>query len=265
MGGERYGKVTRETAAQLIEILRHSDCAGDMVLSAMAAVPRALFVPPALRRRAYDNISLPIDCEQTISQPQIVAIMTDSLQLERPNTYRVLEIGTGSGYQTAILAHLARRVYSIERHKPLLEEALARFAALGLSDKIVTHLGDGTMGWPDATSFDRIIITAAAAATIPPAILRQCSLGGIIVAPIEQGGEQYLTRLTRLGHGLNINFVARSHLGFDGVGAGDKTPMDTPDFIAEEICPVRFVPLVADKDDNDHKESLKAVLRRLNR
>ncbi|MDI9350109.1 MAG: protein-L-isoaspartate(D-aspartate) O-methyltransferase [Candidatus Symbiobacter sp.] len=260
--------MTSETAEKLINRLRQMGVATEAVLAAMALVPREQFVPPPLRRRAFDNISLPIGQEQTISQPEIVAMMTQALRLDKPNLNRVLEIGTGSGYQTAILAHLVRRVYTIERHKALLDGAVERFTHLALADRIQVRLGDGTLGWPEAAPFERIIITAAAMAEIPPPILSQCAIGGIIVAPIERaaGGEQYLVRLTRHAAGLSIASPDWTHLGFPLIGNAHLGPnvVAQADFIAEEICPVRFVPLVSEQLPSSG-ESLSAALKRLNR
>ena len=283
--------MTSETADKLIYRLRQMGVASEKVLAAIAAVPRDQFVPPPLSRRAFDNVPLPIGLDQTISQPQIVATMTELLNLDKGEPHRVLEIGTGSGYQSAILAQFVPRVYTIERHNALHETAVARFAALGLDGRITAKLGDGTLGWPEYAPFDRIIITAAAATTVPDTILSQCAIGGIIVAPIERAGgnDQYLVRLTRqspgpgmgdlpkplVTKGAKSGFVIASkdwtHLGFPilahmagGRIAMGKNTVTTADFIAEEICPVRFVPLVG-AQTTPNSETLTAALKRLNR
>ena len=182
------------------------------VLSAIEQVPREFFVPAALRDHAYENASLPIALEQTISQPYIVARMTAALQLT--GRERVLEIGTGSGYQAAILSFLCRRVYSIERLRPLLVEAETQFRKLRITN-ITTKVGDGARGWPEGAPFDRIILTCAPA-TIPEALLNQLKTGGIMVAP--EGRDRAQALVT----------VRRTEIGFE----------------KEELLPVKFVPLV---------------------
>ncbi len=201
---------------RLIMQLRRNGITGADVLSAIEQVPRELFVSEQFQDRAYDDVALPIARDQTISQPTIVAMMTAELRLSGRET--VLEIGTGSGYQAAILARLARRVHTIERHRALHEQARALFDELKLRN-ITAHLGDGSKGWPHAAPYDRIIVTAAAFSEAPDALLAQLAAHGIMVIPIEESeGYQVLYRLTREGE----TFV--------------KTP----------ITAVRFVPLVAD-------------------
>src|SRR5215471_5148415 len=150
------------------------------VLSAIEAVPREFFVDAPFEHTAYDNTALPIACGQTISQPYVVAYMTEVLEVG--DAMRVLEIGTGSGYQAAVLSVLCRRVYTVERHRPLLEEAERRFRALRI-ENVVTRLGDGHGGWPEQAPFDRILMTAAAP-SVPTALLDQLAPGGILIAPI---------------------------------------------------------------------------------
>ncbi len=145
--------------AHLTMELRHHGIRDARVLEAIEKTPRDLFVEDGCLSRAWEDTALPIACGQTISQPYIVAYMTE--QLEVSPRHRVLEVGTGSGYQGAVLARLARRVFTVERHRPLLEQARRRFALLGL-DNIETRLADGYKGWPEAAPFDRIIVTAAA-------------------------------------------------------------------------------------------------------
>ena len=198
--------------ARLIMTLRGMGIVSPDVLSAIERVPREMFVPPALRDHAYENASLPIAMEQTISQPYIVARMTAALQLT--GRERVLEIGTGSGYQAAILSYLCRRVYSIERLRPLLVEAENRFRKLRITN-ITSKFGDGAGGWPEGAPFDRIILTCAPA-EIPATLLNQVKTGGIMVAPEGRGREQSLV------------VIRRTEDGFD----------------REEILPVKFVPLV---------------------
>ena len=159
----------------------HDPC----VLEAMAAVPREAFLPPELQDEAYADRALPIACDQTISQPYIVALMTQALELSGTET--VLEIGTGSGYQTAILANLAARVVSLERHAALSATARRRLAALGYQN-VELVIGDGTLGWPPRAPYGRIIVTAAAA-DYPPALIEQLADGGLLVIPV--GGAEH--------------------------------------------------------------------------
>jgi len=149
------------------------------VLAAMAKVPRERFIGSGLRRDAYADHPLPIDCGQTISQPYIVALMTEAAELAGDE--RVLEVGTGSGYQTAILAELAKEVTSIERHAALSRGAGAVLADLGYTNTTLV-VGDGTLGWPASAPYDRILVTAAAA-RVPPALFDQLAEGGILVIP----------------------------------------------------------------------------------
>ena len=198
--------------ARLIMTLRGMGVVEADVLSAMERVPRELFVPTALSQHAYENASLPIALEQTISQPYIVARMTAALELT--GRERVLEIGTGSGYQAAILSFLCRRVYSIERLRPLLVEAENRFRKLRITN-VTSKYGDGAKGWPEGAPFDRVILTCAPA-EIPATLLNQLKTGGIMVAPEGRDREQSLV------------VIRRTEEGFE----------------RRELLPVRFVPLV---------------------
>ncbi len=183
---------------RLIMDLRRQGISDNDVLSAVERVPREMFVPEAMRAEAYENIPLPISQGQTISQPFIVAYMTQALCLgER---YRILEIGTGSGYQAAVLAQLSRRVCTVERYRTLLRQAEACFEALKLHN-ITTRLGDGGKGWPELAPFARIIVTAAAPA-MPQSLAEQLDDGGIMVVPVGTSGEQVLYRITRQGQEL---------------------------------------------------------------
>src|ERR1700757_2392714 len=145
--------------ARLVLALRTQGVTDPAVLAAMERAPRALFTPELFKERSWEDSALPIACGQTISQPYIVGLMTQALTLE-PRA-RVLEIGTGSGYQTAILARLSRLVYTVERYRTLLREAEARFQALQLTN-VITRFGDGFLGWAEQAPFDRILVTAAA-------------------------------------------------------------------------------------------------------
>ena len=157
------------------------------VLAAMAKVPRQRFLAPPIRCEAYADRALTIDCGQTISQPYIVSLMTQALELSGPET--VLEIGTGSGYQTAILAELVQEVISIERHNELSERAASVLSSLGYQN-VTLVVADGTLGWPNRSPFDRIIATAAAA-DYPPALFSQLTEEGVLVIPL--GGRDHQT------------------------------------------------------------------------
>jgi protein-L-isoaspartate(D-aspartate) O-methyltransferase len=180
---------------QLVMSLRGGGVTDAKVMGAIERTPRHLFVPQRFGDQAYDDRALPIDCGQTISQPLIVALMTQALKLD--DRCKVLEIGTGSGYQAAVLARLARRVYSVERYRTLAKEAEQRFDAMRLTN-IVTKIGDGTLGWPEQAPFDRIILTASAPQR-PDAILDQLKDGGIAVAPVDRETKQVLVRYVRHG------------------------------------------------------------------
>ena len=209
-----HQKAEREEVAKLILALRSAGISDTRVLGAIERVPREIFVPPAFRERAYDNVALPIGHGQTISQPYVVALMTEALELTERHI--VLEIGTGSGYQAAVLARLARRVFTVERHRAMQKSAEERFKQLRLN-KITCRFGDGTKGWPEQPSFDRIIVTAAGA-TIPDALVNSLAENGVLVAPVgEERRDQMLVRIRRTAEG----------------------------FHAEELGTVRFVPLVA--------------------
>ncbi len=199
---------------QMVLMLRQGGVTDTPLLSAMEQLPREAFMPDAFRTRSYENVALPIGHQQTISQPVVVARMTQALMLT--DRHKVLEIGTGSGYQAAVLAKLCRRVYTVERHKPLSQAAEKRFAELGIRN-ITTRVGDGSMGWPEQAPFQRIMVTAAAV-DVPGVLMDQLSVGGIMVLPIGlDEGDQQLVRVVRTDSGTEM----------------------------EEMGPIRFVPLVA--------------------
>jgi protein-L-isoaspartate(D-aspartate) O-methyltransferase len=207
--------VERETQlARLVLSLRTQGVSDPAVLAAIERTPRDIFTPDLFKDRSWEDSALPIACGQTISQPYIVGLMTQALTLE-PRA-RVLEIGTGSGYQTAVLARLSRLVYTVERYRTLLREAESRFEALQLTN-VITRFGDGFLGWAEQAPFDRILVTAAAPEE-PKALLDQLKPSGVLVAPVGKGPVQKLCR-------------------YAGDGGGG--------FTQEILCDVRFVPLLA--------------------
>ena len=184
--------------AQKIRLLMHLRRRGitcSRTLAAIETTPREIFIPSTFQHQSYEDMALPIGLGQTISQPHVVATMTQSLDIS--DRHKVLEIGTGSGYQAAILAKLCRRLYTIERHKPLLQQAEEKFVELRLRN-ITAMNGDGMKGWSYQAPFDRIIVTAAAQGDIPRELMEQLSIGGIMVAPVgENDIEQTLVRIKR--------------------------------------------------------------------
>jgi protein-L-isoaspartate(D-aspartate) O-methyltransferase len=196
--------------------LRRRGIADQGVLRAMDEVPRERFVEPTFADSAYADQALPIACGQTISQPYVVAYMTEQLKMELQ--HRVLEVGTGSGYQAAVLSHLAREVVSVERYRTLAEEARERLKALGYENVDIV-VGDGFAGVPDRAPYDRIIVTAAAE-TIPEALLDQLADGGIMILPLgSHDGSQHIIKLTKSVTGIR----------------------------RENLIPVRFVPMLPGK------------------
>jgi protein-L-isoaspartate(D-aspartate) O-methyltransferase len=165
------------------------------VLAAMRAVPRHLFVPPEYQNQAYDDCPLPIAQSQTISQPYMVAVMSSLLELQ--GTERVLEIGTGSGYQAAVLARLAAEVHTVERHPQLANGARRVLDSLNVRN-VVVHFGDGSLGWPDCAPYQGILVTAAAPG-LAQTLLEQLADGGYLVAPVGGHGSQDLQRWQRVG------------------------------------------------------------------
>jgi protein-L-isoaspartate(D-aspartate) O-methyltransferase len=209
-----HDPTTAPKKLRLLMELRRGGIGDARVLGALERIPRELFVPATFADQAYENVALPIGNGQTVSQPLVVAHMTEALEVGP--RHKVLEIGTGSGYQTAVLAKLCRRVYSIERHRELLREAEQRLAKLRIHN-VTLRFGDGTKGWPEQAPFDRIIVTAAAP-ELPAVLADSLTIGGILIAPVgEDRREQQLLRIRRSETGLTT----------------------------EELGAVRFVPLVA--------------------
>jgi len=202
-----------ERKMQFLFALRSRGVTDARVLTAMEKIDRGMFIRGTFADRAYEDMPLPIACGQTISQPSVVGLMTQALRLT--GREKVLEVGTGSGYQAAILSQLARRVYTVDRHRRLVREAMSLFRDLDLTN-ITTLSADGSFGLPDQAPFDRIIVTAAAEDP-PGPLLAQLKTGGIMVVPVGQSDTvQSLIR------------VERTEDGFD----------------YSELLPVRFVPLV---------------------
>ncbi|NBQ51228.1 MAG: protein-L-isoaspartate(D-aspartate) O-methyltransferase [Marivivens sp.] len=198
---------------QFLYALRSKGVTDARVLTAMERVDRAMFVKGIFADRAYEDMPLPIASGQTISQPSVVGIMTQALNVTSRD--KVLEVGTGSGYQAAILSHLARRVYTIDRYRRLVTDAKAIFERLDLTN-VIPFVGDGSFGLPDQAPFDRILVTAAAEDP-PGPLLAQLRVGGIMVLPVGQSDAvQSLIRVTRTEDGFDY----------------------------DELRPVRFVPLV---------------------
>ena len=188
----------RQLRAMKLDMLRRQlrgrGIADPRVLGAMEKIPRERFVPPESTADAYADRALGIGCDQTISQPYMVALMTEALELDGSET--VLEIGTGSGYQTAVLAELAREVLSIERLPPLVAEARKTLDELGYR-QVTIRAGDGTLGWPERAPFTRIIVTAMAA-ECPPALFAQLAEGGILVIPLGGRDSQILETIRKV-------------------------------------------------------------------
>jgi protein-L-isoaspartate(D-aspartate) O-methyltransferase len=199
-------KMTKELASMGIE--------DDKVLQAMSKIPREAFLPRAFYNKAYHNEALPIGENQTISQPYVVAKMTEALEIRQTN--KILEIGTGSGYQTSVLCKMVRRVFTIERFASLSKEASERLDKLNVHN-YVAKVGDGTLGWSEQAPFDRIIVTAASP-KVPQSLLNQLNIHGILVIPV--GKEQGVQKLMRYGK------------------------RDDGSIVEEYLCDVRFVPLV---------------------
>lgn len=197
------GMTSRRTRERLIQRLRDQGVSDNAVLDVIRATPRHLFLDEAMAHRAYEDVALPIGYQQTLSQPYIVARMTELLLANGPRT-RVLEIGTGSGYQTAVLAQLVGEVYSVERIKPLQLKARQRMRQLKLRNVHMSH-ADGGMGWPERGPFDGIL-SAAAPEQVPEDLLRQLATGGRLVIPV--GGQtQHLHVIDRTAEGFETAVV----------------------------------------------------------
>lgn len=208
---EGIGMTSRRTRLRLVQRLREAGITSEPVLDVMAQIPRHIFLDEALAHRAYEDTALPIGHGQTLSQPYIVARMTELLLAHSPK--KVLELGTGSGYQTAILSQLFDAVFSVERIRPLQDRARDRLRQLNIRNVMLKH-ADGGMGWPDRAPFDGIIVTAAPV-DVPRELLDQLADGGVLIAPV---GETHQVLVEIVRH-------------------GDR-------FERRELEPVRFVPLL---------------------
>ena len=193
------------TRERLVSRLRDEGISDEDVLDAIRSVPRHIFVDEALASRAYEDIALPIGMGQTISQPFIVALMTQAA-VAAPAPSRVLEIGTGCGYQTAVLASLVSRVHTVERIELLLDRARRRLHALGVDNVWYRH-GDGNAGWPECAPFDAVLVTAAPP-SVPERLVRQLAMGGRLVIPVGEAGRQRLKVFTRTESGVDEDTIA---------------------------------------------------------
>ncbi|MCG8509498.1 MAG: protein-L-isoaspartate(D-aspartate) O-methyltransferase [Rhodospirillales bacterium] len=188
----------------MILALRKCGITDTRVLGVMEQIPRDAFVPVTFRDRAYDDVTLPIGRHQTISQPSVVARMTQALEVG--DRMKVLEVGTGAGYQAAVLAGLCRRLYTVERHRELMQLAERQFESLRLTN-ITTRVGDGFAGWPEQAPFDRIIVTAAAR-EMPMKLAEQLAIGGVMVLPVGSADQdQTLLRVLRTEDGFKEQTV----------------------------------------------------------
>lgn len=209
------GMTSQRTRERLIQRLQEQGINNQKVLDVIRMLPRHIFLDEALSHRAYEDTALPIGYSQTISQPYIVALMTELL-LSRGPRQKVLEVGTGSGYQAAILAQLVPQVYTVERIKPLLVKARERFRRLGLRNIVSGHC-DGSIGWSQYAPYDGIVSTAAPA-RVPEELLHQLAPDGLLIIPVGPEGDQQLTLIQRVG--------------------------DSDKFSEEAVTRVRFVPLL---------------------
>ena len=198
------GMTSRRTRDRMISRLKLQGITDTRVLAVMSDTPRHLFVDEALESRAYEDTALPIGHKQTISQPYIVARMTELL-LEKVQPQKVLEIGTGCGYQTAILAQLIKQVYSVERIAPLMKKARDVLWDLNLKTVGFKH-ADGNLGWPEHAPFDGIL-AAAAPTAVPQALLEQLAVGGVMVLPVGSQAGQQLHRITRTEQGFEDEII----------------------------------------------------------
>lgn len=214
------GMTSRRTRERLVKRLEEEGITNTQVLNCIRNTPRHLFVDEALAHRAYEDTALPIGYSQTLSQPYVVARMTELL-LSRGVPDKVLEIGTGSGYQTAVLSQLVPRVFTVERIAPLLEKANKRFRELGMRNITSKH-ADGSLGWPEKGPFDAIL-SAAAPYSIPPELLDQLAPDGILIIPVGGDDEQKLQVVVREGESDNFETVSVEQVRFVPLLSGVRT------------------------------------------
>ncbi len=227
--------------AQMVEDqLRARGITDARVLAAMRSVPRHLFVEESMRRRAYEDSPLPIDAAQTISQPYMVAVMSELLELD--GTERVLEIGTGSGYQAAVLAELASEVFSVERLAVLAEGARQRLAGLGYGERVRVRAGDGGHGWAAAAPFDAIVVTAAVQ-SVPRPLVEQLADGGALVLPL---GEVELQGLARIRRRPAVGAGSAGPLPVGSLGAAKSDRLLGGGLTVDYFGECRFVKLIGE-------------------
>jgi protein-L-isoaspartate(D-aspartate) O-methyltransferase len=196
-------------AARLVLALRQAGVTDQRVTEALEKTPREPFVPRPFIDSAWENVELPIDCGQTLTRPVTVGVMIQALDPQREHT--VLEVGTGSGYVAAVLSRLARRVYSIERYRTLVDRARPALDSLGISSRAELRLADGLLGWPEAAPFDRVLLMGSAP-QLPDAIANQLAPGGVAVMPVDRGADQLIVRLHKQADGsFRETPVAKGH------------------------------------------------------
>ena len=188
----------RFKAARLVLSLRQAGVTDQRVTEALEKTPREAFVPRPFIDSAWENVELPIDCGQTLTRPVTVGVMVQALDPHKDNT--VLEVGCGSGYVAAVLSRLARRVYSIDRYRTLVDRARLALDGLGISSRVELRLADGLLGWPEAAPFDRVLLMGSVP-SLPEALARQVAPGGLVVMPVERGADQLIVRLDRQADG----------------------------------------------------------------
>ncbi|MFT3725189.1 MAG: protein-L-isoaspartate(D-aspartate) O-methyltransferase [Hyphomonadaceae bacterium] len=204
----------RFQAARLVLALRQAGVTEHLLTEAMEKTPRDVFAPRPFADSAWENVELPIDCGQTMTRPVTVGEMLQALGLER--THTVLEVGTGTGYAAAVMSRLARRVYSVDRYRTLVERARQTLDVLGVSSRVEVRMSDGLLGWPEAAPFDRILLMGSVQA-LPDELARQLAPGGVAVLPVERGGQSLVIRLEKPADGAMQESV---------VGKGRFAPLE---------------------------------------